>query len=82
MTLKRKNFYILKSDFIRGKIIGVDGGGTLYRIWVKKDGNGIFNIAVEHRYFSRIIEDKGKIIGKEIEYEDDSIYFVEDMNAS
>ena len=66
---------------MRGKIIGVDGGGTLYRIWVKKDGDGIFNIPVEHRYFSRIIEDKGKIIGKEIEYEDEMIYFIEDLEA-
>jgi len=66
---------------VQGKIIGVDGGGTLYRIWVKKNGNGIFNIAVEHRFFSRIIEDKGEIIGKEIEYKDNSIYFIEDLEA-
>jgi len=66
---------------MRGKIIGIDGGGTLYRIWVKKDDDGVFNIPVAHRYFSRIIEDKGDIIGKEIEYEDEIIYFVEDIEA-
>ena len=65
---------------MKGKIIGVNGGGTLYGILVKEDGGGIFNIPVEHRYFSRIIEDKGKIIGKEIEYKDDCIYFIEDLN--
>ncbi len=67
---------------MRGKIIGIDGGGTLYRIWVKKGDDGVFNIPVEHRYFSKIIEDKGDIIGKEIEYEDERIYFVEDLNMS
>ncbi len=64
---------------MRGSIIGIDGGGTLYRIWVKKDKDGIFDIPVEHRFFSRIIEDKGDIIGKEIEYKENRIYFIEDM---
>ena len=66
---------------MRGKIIGVDGGGTLYRIWVKGKGDDIFNIPVEHRYFSRIIEDKGNIVGKEIKYEDERIYFIEDLKS-
>ena len=82
MTEIKRNFYILRGNFVQGKIIGVDGGGTLYRIWVKKNGNGIFNIAVEHRFFSRIIEDKGNIIGKEIEYEDNRICFIEDLEAT
>jgi hypothetical protein len=64
---------------MHGKIVGVDGGGTLYRIWVKKDDDGVFNIPVEHRYFSRIMEDKGDIIGKEIDYRHECIYFVEDL---
>ena len=63
---------------MKGKIIGVDGGGTVYRIWVKKDDEGVFNIPIEHRYFSRIIEDKGDILGKEIEYENKMIYFIEE----
>jgi galactokinase/mevalonate kinase-like predicted kinase len=64
---------------MKGRIISVNGGGTLYGILVKEDGGGIFNIPVEHRYFSRIIEDKGDIVGKEIEYEDERIYFIEDF---
>lgn len=67
---------------MKGRIIGVNGGGTLYRIWVKKEDDGIFNIAVEHRYFTRIMEDKGDIMGKEIEYKDDRIIFLEDMKRS
>ena len=63
---------------MRGKIIGVTGGGTLYGILVQGDG-GLFNIPVEHRYFWNIIEDKGDIVGKEIEYEDNTIFFLEDM---
>ena len=66
---------------MRGKIIGVDGGGTLYRIWVKERNNQISSIPVEHRYFSRIIEDKGDIVGKEIEYKDGCIYFLEDLET-
>jgi hypothetical protein len=61
---------------MHGKIIGVDGGGTLYRIWFKKEDTSIFNIPVEHRYFSRIIEDKGNIVAKEIDYKDEMIYFI------
>lgn len=64
---------------MKGKIVGVSGGGTLYLIWVKKEDNGLFNIPVEHRYFSRIIEDKGDIVGKEIDYKDECIYFDEDL---
>ena len=64
---------------MKSRIIGVNGGGTLYGILVKEDGGGIFNIPVEHRYFSRIIEDKGNKVGKEIEYEDDCIHFIEDF---
>ena len=50
--------------------------------WLKRMAGGIFSIPVEHRYFSRIIEDKGEIIGKEIEYEDERIYFIEDLEKS
>ena len=66
---------------MRGKIIGIDGGGTIYRIWVKKGDDRVFNIPVEHRYFSRIIEDKGNIVGKEIDYKDECIYFIEDLQS-
>jgi hypothetical protein len=66
---------------MNGKIIGIDGGGTLYRIWVKKEDNSIFSIPVEHRYFSRIIEDKGNIMGKEIEYKGEIICFIEDLKT-
>jgi len=63
---------------MKGKIIGVTGGGTLYGILIHGE-EGLFNIPVEHRYFWRIIEEKGNIVGKEIEYEDNTIFFLEDM---
>ena len=63
---------------MRGKIIGVDGGGTLYRIWMETEDSNILTIPVEHRYFSRIVEETGDMIGREIEYRDDCIYFAED----
>ena len=68
----------LLGAFMRGKIIGVTGGGTLYGILIHGE-EGLFNIPVEHRYFWRIIEEKGDIVGKEIEYEDSTIFFLEDM---
>ena len=70
----------LLGDFMKGKIIGVTGGGTLYGILVQGD-EGLFNIPVEHRYFWNIIEDKGDIVGKEIEYKDNTIFFLEDMDG-
>ena len=62
---------------MKGKIIGVTGGGTLYGILVQGD-KGLFNIPVEHRYFWNIIENEGDIVGKKIEYKDDKIFFLED----
>lgn len=62
---------------MRGKIIGVTGGGTLYSILVYGE-KGLFSIPVEHRYFWNIIESEGDILGREIEYRDDCIYFIDE----
>jgi hypothetical protein len=67
---------------MKGTIIGWDGAWTLYRIWIREENNNISSIPVEHRYFSQIMEDKGGIVGKEIEYRDNSIYFLEDIERS
>ncbi len=64
---------------MKGKIIGWGGSWTLYRIWVREDNGAVSSIPVEHRYFSRIMDDKGSIVGKDIEYKDNCIYFLDDI---
>ena len=61
---------------MRGKIIGVAGGGTLYSILVYGE-EGLFSIPVEYRYFWNIIEREGDILGREIEYRGEHIYFID-----
>ena len=62
---------------VRGKVIDIIGGGTVYGILINGE-EGLHNIPVEHRYFWNIIEAKGDIMGKEIEYEDNTLFFLED----
>ena len=61
---------------MKGKIIGVTGGGTLYGILVRGD-EGLFSIPVEHRYFWNIIESDGVRLVREIEYREEHIYFID-----
>lgn len=62
---------------VKGKIIGIIGGGTVYGILINGE-EGLYNIPVEHRCYQNIIEGEGDIVGKRIEYEDDTIIFLED----
>ena len=62
---------------MRGRIIGITGGGTLYNILVHGE-EGLFSIPVEHRYFWDIMESEGDTLGREIEYRDDCIYFIDE----
>ena len=64
---------------MQGRIITCVDQGSLVQILVETD-HGLESIPIDHRCFKEMIEGKGDIGGKEIEYDDESklISFEED----
>jgi len=64
---------------MQGKIISCVNQGSLVQILVETE-NGLESIPVDHRCFQHIVEAKGDLEGKEIEYDEESgvIFFEED----
>ena len=64
---------------MRGKIIDCINYGTLIQVMIKTE-DGLENIPIDHRCFWHIVEAKGDIRGKNIEYAEDgkTVLFTED----
>ena len=62
---------------IKGKIDAVDDLGTILNLSIDC-GNGDWEtIPIDHRMYHHMLEDEHFIIGREIEYQDGSIYFLD-----
>jgi len=64
---------------MQGRIISCINQGSLVQLLVETE-EGVESIPVDHRCFKEMIEVKGDIEGKEIEYDEENgvIFFAED----
>jgi hypothetical protein len=58
---------------MKGKIRGIypQGRSSVYNYVCEGEG-GLFSFPVEWRYHMQIVENEGSLIGREVEYENDS----------
>jgi len=62
---------------IKGKIDAVEDMGTILQLSVDCGNGTCETIPIDHRMYHRMLEDEHFIIGREIEYQDGSIYFLD-----
>jgi len=64
---------------MKGEIIDCINHGTLIQVLIKTE-DGLGSIPMDHRCFWHMVEVKGDIKGKEVEYDEDNkrIFFKED----
>ena len=62
---------------MQGRIISCVNQGSLVQILVETE-NGLESIPIDHRCFQHIVEAKGDIREKEIEYDEKGVIFFEE----
>jgi len=62
---------------MQGRIISCINQGSLVQILVETE-NGLESIPIDHRCFQHIVEAKGDIREKEIEYDEKGVIFFEE----